>query len=355
MLGTGSSCRGDGARRHHRDQVRAVLRRAVQVAVEMVRGDLDRLRRIRREALRQRVLRSPWREARATRRRSPRRARRPPSARRTRRPARSATPAAGTSRTRPSSGPGKLTAVMISSGCERGLVHALEEVVGRDLALVGVDRRAERQHRRRIVGGRDRCWRASRRSCPGCAPAGRRCRRPASASAGIACLTAADAATSACVVIAPITIASPSFLMPFSSAMPPRSTSVPGLARRSFIAPTRLWPPASALPPVFASAAAASATDFGALVVECVHDSSPLRSVLRADWIACHTRCGVAGMSMSLTPTAASASCTAFISAGGAPIAPASPQPLTPSGLCVHGVTLVATLNVGRSSARGIA
>ena len=43
------------------------------------------------------------------------------------------------------------------------------------------------------------------------------------------------------------------------------------------------------------------------------------------------------------------------MTAAGAPIAPASPQPLAPSGLCVHGVTFVPTLNVGTSSARGIA
>ena len=54
---------------------------------------------------------------------------------------------------------------------------------------------------------------------------------------------------------------------------------------------------------------------------------------------------------MSLMP---SASVIAFISAAGAPIAPASPQPFTPSGLCVHGVSLVPTLNDGTSSARGM-
>src|SRR5205814_3039574 len=74
-----------------------------------------------------------------------------------------------------------------------------------------------------------------------------------------------------------------------------------------------------------------------------------------AAWIASQTRCGVAGMSMYLTFAEARASCTAFISAAGAPIAPASPQPLAPSGLCVHGVTFVATLKEGRCAARGIA
>ena len=53
-------------------------------------------------------------------------------------------------------------------------------------------------------------------------------------------------------------------------------------------------------------------------------------------------------MSIYFTLTLASASCTAFINAAGEPIAPASPQPFAPSGLCVHGVTLVATLNDGK-------
>ena len=44
----------------------------------------------------------------------------------------------------------------------------------------------------------------------------------------------------------------------------------------------------------------------------------------------------------------------AFISAAGAPIAPASPQPLTPSGLCVHAVTRVSSWYEGTSSARGM-
>jgi hypothetical protein len=60
-------------------------------------------------------------------------------------------------------------------------------------------------------------------------------------------------------------------------------------------------------------------------------------------------------MSRCVTPTGASASITAVIIAAGAPIAPASPQPYAPSGLCVHGVTLVPTRNEGTSSARGSA
>src|SRR3546814_4525184 len=69
--------------------------------------------------------------------------------------------------------------------------------------------------------------------------------------------------------------------------------------------------------------------------------------------IADHTRSGVAGMSMSRTPSGARASSTALITAGGAPMAPASPQPFTPSGLVAQRVGLMANPTRGRSSARG--
>ena len=72
-------------------------------------------------------------------------------------------------------------------------------------------------------------------------------------------------------------------------------------------------------------------------------------------WLACkvsHTRRGVAGMAMSCTPRA---SVMALITAGGAPMAPASPQPFTPSGLTVQGVQVVPTWKVGRSEAWGMA
>src|SRR5580658_1325179 len=70
--------------------------------------------------------------------------------------------------------------------------------------------------------------------------------------------------------------------------------------------------------------------------------------------IARHTRSDVAGISRSLMPSGASAFTTAFITAAGAPMAPASPQPLTPSGLCVQGVPWVATVKDGNRSARGM-
>ena len=48
------------------------------------------------------------------------------------------------------------------------------------------------------------------------------------------------------------------------------------------------------------------------------------------------------------------ASVIAFITAGGAPIAPASPQPFTPSVLCVQGVSVSATWKLGTSPALGM-
>ena len=64
--------------------------------------------------------------------------------------------------------------------------------------------------------------------------------------------------------------------------------------------------------------------------------------------------CGVAGMSICRTLYSFSASMMALMIAGGEPIAPTSPQPFTPSGLCVHSVISVPTVMFGRSSARGI-
>ena len=58
-------------------------------------------------------------------------------------------------------------------------------------------------------------------------------------------------------------------------------------------------------------------------------------------WSARQTFSGVAGMAIS---GRRARRVTAFIIAGGAPIAPASPQPLTPSGLCVHGVAVMRDL-----------
>src|SRR5271156_3965179 len=54
--------------------------------------------------------------------------------------------------------------------------------------------------------------------------------------------------------------------------------------------------------------------------------------------IAAHTFCGVSGMSRWATPNGANASSTAWTIVGGAPIAPLSPIPLTPSGFTGDGV-----------------
>ena len=72
---------------------------------------------------------------------------------------------------------------------------------------------------------------------------------PASAaSAGILPRTSAEPATAAWVVMAPMTTAPPSALIPDSSAMPPMSTRSDGAARRSFKVGSRVMPPATSVP-----------------------------------------------------------------------------------------------------------
>ena len=104
------------------------------------------------------------------------------------------------------------------------------------LRLFGLHRRVEAEHRRRIVRPRDRRWRSSRRSCPCCAPAGRRCRSASAASAGIATCTSVDAATSACASSRRSRCCRRRGGCPAARRCAERSTSVPGCARRSFIA-----------------------------------------------------------------------------------------------------------------------
>src|SRR5581483_2975074 len=70
-----------------------------------------------------------------------------------------------------------------------------------------------------------------------------------------------------------------------------------------------------------------------------------------ASCIAAHTRSGVAGMSMWRTPRCATASTTAFCTAGVEPMVPASPMPLTPSGLRSVGVSLASSSKLGSSVA----
>src|ERR1700687_4795333 len=74
----------------------------------------------------------------------------------------------------------------------------------------------------------------------------------------------------------------------------------------------------------------------------------PLRCIM------CQIFSGVAGMSTSLTPKGDRASTTALITATLDAIVPASPIPLTPSGLVGLGVTVAAVSKDGRSGAVGI-
>ncbi len=60
---------------------------------------------------------------------------------------------------------------------------------------------------------------------------------------------------------------------------------------------------------------------------------------------AAHTVAGVAGMARFSVPIA---SVMALMTAAGAAMAPASPQPLMPSGFDGHLVIVVSTFNVGK-------
>ncbi len=73
----------------------------------------------------------------------------------------------------------------------------------------------------------------------------------------------------------------------------------------------------------------------------------------RAALIAFHTVFGLAGMATSWTPSPDSASTMAFMTAGAAPIVPASPTPLTPSGFVGDGVTEWPSVIDGTSLAAG--
>src|SRR5262250_496690 len=63
----------------------------------------------------------------------------------------------------------------------------------------------------------------------------------------------------------------------------------------------------------------------------------------------------VAGISICRTPNSDSASTSALATAGIAPTVPASPAPLTPSGLVLVGTGLLLIAIAGKSLARGMA
>ena len=60
-----------------------------------------------------------------------------------------------------------------------------------------------------------------------------------------------------------------------------------------------------------------------------------------------------AGMSMAVTPNGDRASMMAFMTAGVLPMVPASPMPLTPSGLVGLGVIVLPMVSDGMSAADG--
>src|SRR5436190_293201 len=90
------------------------------------------------------------------------------------------------------------------------------------------------------------------------------------------------------------------------------------------------------------------------------HSSSDCNGARRSQraWpsrIARQSRSGVAGISTWRTPRCASASTSALATAGMAPTQPASPAPLTPSGLVLVGTGLLLTSTALMSVARGMA
>ena len=60
-------------------------------------------------------------------------------------------------------------------------------------------------------------------------------------------------------------------------------------------------------------------------------------------------------MSIASTPSGRSASITALMIVGGAPMVPDSPMPLTPRGLVLQGISSMLASISGMSPARGMA
>src|SRR5712671_6936448 len=71
--------------------------------------------------------------------------------------------------------------------------------------------------------------------------------------------------------------------------------------------------------------------------------------------MACHTRSGVAGISIWWTPSSARASTIALITAANAGVVPPSPPERTPRRFEGDGTSLSAVFKGGKVSARGIA
>ncbi len=115
-----------------------------------------------------------------------------------------------------------------------------------------------------------------------------------------------------------------------------------------------VWPPArSFASSCLASRLAAWRTVAGRCWVNAyiVSGSYAALALVFAFCNACHTACAVAGMAKSSVPIA---SVMALMTATGAAIAPASPQPLMPSGFEGDFVMVMSTFSAGRSWARGM-
>ena len=136
--------------------------------------------------------------------------------------------------------------------------------------------------------------------------------------------------------------------------MRPRSTSAAGVASRSFIAGSRRGRRrAAARRSSSPRSSTASSTLAGRWYV---NSAGRVRYIASSSsLIARQTRSGVSGMSMCAIPSGASASTTAFTTAGVEAIVPVSPAPFTPSGFTSVSVSVRSTSSDGKNSAFGTA
>ncbi len=242
-------------------------------------------------------------------------------------------------------------------------------------------RRARRRARAPRPAGRPpgRRARATRRRCRDAGPRGRRPSRWPGRCSPACWRTSGSWMTSWWVVIAPMTRWSPSSRTPRISATRPTSTSDLGvgqpqsqqrdqrLAAGQHLGVVAVLAPARR-PPRRPSRRARSRTAPGSCcpppavlsVLRRRRRSCPGGTVAAiataaalASWIARHTRSGVHAIRTSSTPNCRSASTTALTTAGVDAMVPASPTPLTPSGLVVDGVSVRSVAKDGRSGGAG--
>src|SRR5208282_3303368 len=145
----------------------------------------------------------------------------------------------------------------------------------------------------------------------------------------------------------------PANSMPANPSMRDRSISCGGLARRSFIVGRSVWPPARSLASAFLPRRLTACRSVSGrwkvkLYIAVLRLSLSHHAACGTDLPdfcnAAHTAGGVAGMARASVPIAL---VMALMTAAGAAMAPASPQPLMPSGLDGHLVIVVSTLSAG--------